>query len=413
MMGVVRKSVLPVSAILVSLSLIVSPVVIAAAPKSGEVPSQVIVKFKAGSEAAGVSALGANGGKVKGSISKLGALVADVPHGNAAKVAAALSNNPNVEYAEVDEWGEATSTDTYFGNQYGLENTGQAIVGQAGVVDADIDAPQAWTVTQGAGVKVAVLDTGIDQNHPDLSSKIVAQKNFSTASTVDDIYGHGTHVSGIIAASTDNAVGVAGVCPGCQLMNGKVLRDDGAGAVSWAVNGIIWAADNGAKVINMSIGFNVSSKTMENAVNYAWSKGVVLVASAGNDGNQAKEYPSAYTNVIAVAATDNKDKKASFSTYGAKWVDITAPGVNVFSTFPNHPFTIQSLYGRSLNYDFGSGTSMSSPMVAGTAALVWSTSYGTSNTSVRNRVQSTADAIPGTGNYWANGRVNAARAVGL
>lgn len=403
-----------ISIVLVLAALLLNPAVLAATPKNGEPASQVLVKFKANSDrSAGLSALAASGGKVTGSIAKLDVFVVSVARGGGEKVAAALAHNPNFEYVEVDEWGHATSTDTYFGNQYGLENTGQTIVGQVGLADADIDTPEAWTVTQGNGVKVAVLDSGIDQDHPDLSSKIVAQKNFSTASTVDDIYGHGTHVSGIIAANTDNATGVAGVCPGCTLMNGKVLRDDGAGAASWAANGIIWATDNGAKVINMSIGFRSSSKTMQSAVNYAWSKGVVLVASAGNGGNQAKEYPGAYANVIAVAATDNQDKKASFSTYGAKWVDITAPGFNVFSTFPNHPFVIQSLYGRSLNYDFGSGTSMSSPMVAGVAALVWSTPYGTTNTSVRSRVQSTADAIPGTGTYWANGRVNAARAVGL
>ena len=412
-MKIINKCLVLFSILALVGGLVFVPAAALAAPKQMHAEGQVLVKFKDGTDPLALDkAIAESGGKSRKKIPVLGVYVTEVAAGKEAKAVEKLSKNPLVEYAELDVWGQASSLDTHYGNQYGLENTGQTIVGQAGTADADIDAPEAWTKTQGNGVKVAVLDTGVDQDHEDLSSKVVLQKNFSTAGSVDDIYGHGTHVSGIIAAMTDNSTGVAGVCPGCQLMNGKVLRDDGYGAASWAANGIIWAADNDAKVINMSIGFRSSSRTMENAVKYAWNKGVVLVASAGNGGSQAKEYPGAFNNVIAVAATDNRDTKASFSTYGAKWVDITAPGVNVFSTFPNHPFTIQSLYGRSQNYDFGSGTSMSSPMVAGVAALVWSTSYGTSNSAVRSRVQSTADAIPGTGTYWANGRVNAARAVG-
>lgn len=190
-------------------------------------------------------------------------------------------------------------------------------------------------------------------------------------------------------------------------MNGKVLRDDGAGYYSWIANGIIWSADNGAKVINMSLGGSSRSRTLESAVNYAWNKGVVLTGAAGNSGNQSKTYPGAYKNVIAVAATNNKDQKASFSSYGAKWVDVAAPGVNIFSTFPNHPYTIN----KSLNYDFGSGTSMATPMTSAAAALIWATDYGTSASSVRSRLESTADKIPGTGTYWSAGRVNAAAAV--
>ena len=121
----------------------------------------------------------------------------------------------------------------------------------------------------------------------------------------------------------------------------------------------------------MSLGVR-ASRTLETAVNNAWSQGVVLVAAAGNGGNQTKIYPGAYPNVIAVAATDNKDAKASFSTYGASWVDIAAPGVNVYSTFPNHKFVLGTQNNRSLGYDVGNGTSMSSPIVAATAALVWS-----------------------------------------
>ena len=182
------------------------------------------------------------------------------------------------------------------------------------------------------------------------------------------------------------------------------------GSSSGLASGIDWAVSNGAKVINMSLGVR-ASRTLETAVNNAWSKGVVLVAAAGNGGNQAKIYPGAYPNVIAVAATDNTDAKASFSTYGASWVDIAAPGVNVYSTFPNHAFALGTQNNRSFGYDVGNGTSMSSAIVAATAALAFSSHPGATNASVRAAVESTADKIAGTGTNWANGRVNAYSAV--
>jgi thermitase len=164
-------------------------------------------------------------------------------------------------------------------------------------------------------------------------------------------------------------------------------------------------------VINLSLGGTSPSKTLESAVNYAWSKGVVVVAAAGNCGCRQKLYPAAYKNAIAVAATNNLDQKASFSSYDARWVDVAAPGENIFSTFPNHTFVIQTKYGRSQNYDFASGTSMATPMTSAAAALVWSTTYGTSALAVRSRLEQTADDISGTGSYWSAGRINAAAAV--
>lgn len=377
---------------------------------NSHVPGQVLIKFKDGvSQAEKDNLLRNNRAQVVNKIDALGVLVLQVPQTAEEKVVAALSRNPHVDYAELDYLAEAffVPNDTYFaGNQWGLENTGQTIKGVAGIVDADIDGPTAWDTTAG-GVKVAILDTSIDQNHEDLSTKVVLQKNFTDSPTIDDLYGHGTHVGGIVAAVTDNNKGVAGGCPNCQLMNGKVLNDSGSGAYSWVASGIIWAADNGAKVINMSLGGSVKSFTLGNAVNYAWNKGVVVVAAAGNSANSSKTYPAAYTNAIAVAATNNKDQKASFSSYGAKWVDVAAPGVDIFSTFPNHPYKIN----KSLGYDFASGTSMATPMTSAVAALIWSTPYGTSASQVRTRLESTADKIAGTGTYWSKGRVNAANAV--
>ena len=391
-------------------------VLVRAQPLNGNQPrSQILVKFREGIPSNVVNALLLkNRATVADRIGALDVLVLTVPQFQEAKITQALSKSLIVEYAEPNFLAEAlfTPNDPYFAlNQWGMENTGQTIAGQQGTVDADIDASSAWDVTLGGGVKVAVLDTGVDQDHEDLADKIYLQKNFTTSPSPDDFYGHGTHVAGIIAAVGDNGKGVSGGCPSCIILNGKVLRDDGAGYYSWIANGITWAADNQAKVINLSLGGSASSRTLQKAVNYAWNKGAVVVAAAGNSGNQSKTYPAAYANAIAVAATNNKDQRAAFSSYGAKWVDVAAPGENIFSTFPNHTFTIGTKYGRSQNYDFGSGTSMSTPMTSAAAALIWTTGYGTSASSVRSRLESTADRIPGTGTYWSAGRVNAASAV--
>ena len=322
---------------------------------NSHVSGRVLLKFKDGvSEIEKNNLLRNNRAQVVSNLEALRVLVLQVPNAAEEKIVIALSKNPHVEYAELDYLAEAffVPNDTYFAaNQWGLENTGQVIKGVIGTIDADIDGPTSWDTTQG-GVKVAILDTGIDQNHEDLSAKVVLQQNFTDSPTIDDLYGHGTHVGGIVAALTNNSTGVAGGCPSCQLMNGKVLNDRGSGAYSGIANGITWATDNGAKVVNLSLGGPSRSTTLENAVNYAWNRNTVVVAAAGNSANPSKTYPAAYVNAIAVAATNNKDKKASFSSYGAKWVDVAAPGENIFSTFPNHPYVIN----KSLGYDFGSAT---------------------------------------------------------
>lgn len=374
---------------------------------------QIIVKFKNGiSDQAASKALSDSGARGRGRVSSLKADITEVPKGREEAMVAQLSKNPAVEYAEVDSLFFGESLDTYYTNQYGLENKGQTIKGNPGVFDADIDAPEAWVKSKGTGVKVAVLDTGIDQDHEDLKGKIVLQKNFTVSKTVDDIYGHGTHVAGIIAAQKDNSLGVAGVCPGCVLLNGKVLGDNNYGYLSDVASGIMWAADNGAKVINMSLGSTIPSQTLSDAIDYAWSKGSVIVAAAGNNGSKDPFYPAAYTKVIAVAATDNRDVKASFSNYGSTWVDVAAPGLNIYSTVPNHLYFLGLVNkGFNYNYEYLSGTSMASPAVAGTAALVWKTKFGTSNKNVRYRIENRTDRIAGTGTNWAYGRVNANLAV--
>jgi len=386
------------------------------AQNNNHVSGQILVKFQKDTSQQEIDRqINKASAKVVDRIDFIDVLVLKVPQNAEDQILNAFSKNPHVEYAEFDYTATAFSNpdDTYFNNQWGLENIGQTINGVAGKVDADINAPTAW-VTAPNGVRVAILDTGINENHLDLTGKVADRKDFtgSTTSGTNDIYGHGTHVAGIVAANTNNGKGVAGVCPQCTLLNGKVLNDSGSGAYSWIAYGIGWAVQNNAKVINMSLGGSVKSSTLENAVNTAWNSGVVVVAAAGNSNNPSKTYPAAYTNVIAVAATDNKDNKASFSSYGAKWVDVAAPGVYIYSTWKNSSSASKPDPDCDSTgcYKFASGTSMSTPMVAGVAGLVWSTGY-TSPSAVRTKIESTADKITGTGTYWSAGRINAANAV--
>ena len=391
-----------------------------AAGQPTHVTGQILVKFRDNAAAAGVlHQHGLSGGPGVGST---GARLIKVPAGKELQLIAALSRNRAVEYAEADQLATIATDNSnvdYVPRQYALQNTGQGFWNTrettfvaAGKPDADVDAVEAWGggETIGAGITVAVLDTGVASDNPDIAVKVDARKNFSTAATGEDKYGHGTHVAGIIAATKD-AVGVTGVCPGCRILDGKVLNDSGSGSTSSIANGIAWAVSLKAQVINMSLGQRVSSRTLEAAVNDAWRAGAVIVAAAGNGGTQSKIYPGAYPNVIAVAATDNKDAKASFSTYG-KWVDVAAPGVSVYSTFPNGDFQLATQNGRAHGYDIASGTSMASPVVAGVAGLVRGKYASADNVSVRGIIESTADPIAGTGTYWLHGRVNAYKAVG-
>ena len=413
---------LPALVAAISLTLL-SPHASLAAPPSASDPTsgvthvkgQIIVKFTDDRVAAGV--LRQHSLSDGRSIGSTGARLIKVPAGKELQLVEALNRNKAVEYAETDAILTAVTDDAYFVRQYALQNDGQSFTNtkgditiSAGTADADVDAVEAWGVTTGGGVKVAILDSGVASDNPDIAPKVVARKNFSSSSTSEDNYGHGTHVAGIVAA-TANTEGVAGVCPDCQVLDAKVLNDSGSSSTSSVSDGVNWATTEGAKVINMSLGGTKKTRTLEIAINNAWKNGVVIVAAAGNNNSTTKFYPAAYPNVIAVAATDNKDVKASFSNHGASWVDVTAPGVSVYSTFPNHPFYLGTKNSRSQGYDIGSGTSMSSPIVAAVAALAWDAHAGATNTTVRAKVESTADKIPGTGTYWYHGRVNANTAV--
>jgi thermitase len=330
-----------------------------------------------------------NGGQVKEVIPGIGVQVVTVPAGKALEKAKAYTVNPKVAYAEPNYLAQADviPDDPYFSQQWGLTK---------------IMSTEAWGITTGsAEVKIAVLDTGVAMTHPDLATKIVADVNFTTSASANDLYGHGTHVAGIAAASTNNNIGTAGLSYNSTIMNVKVLGDDGYGSYSWIAQGIIWAADNGAKVINMSLGGTSSSSTLESSINYAWSKGVVVVASAGNSGSSSLSYPAYYSKVIAVAATDSADKITSWSSYG-DWVDVAAPGSSIYSTLINGA------------YGYKSGTSMASPFVSGLAALVFTRVTDTNgnkllNDEVRAQIETTCDNIGATS--INGGRINAYQAV--
>ncbi|MDQ0199839.1 S8 family serine peptidase [Neobacillus ginsengisoli] len=257
-----------------------------------------------------------------------------------------------------------------------------------------------------SSVVIAVLDSGIDINHPALSKKIVLNKNFSDSPTVDDLNGHGTHVAGIInAIATNGNWGAVGTFNTVELMNVKVLGDNGQGSFYDTAKGIIYATNNGAKVINMSLSTTKANETIHRAVQYASKKRVVLVASAGNYNTTRKHYPSAFREVISVAATDQNDQRAGFSNYGKSWVDVTAPGVSIWSTLPMH-----SNSTRRRNYGALSGTSQSSAFVSGLAGLILAITPNT-KVNIRYIIESNTDPISGLGTLFRYGRINAFKAA--
>jgi subtilisin family serine protease len=220
-----------------------------------------------------------------------------------------------------------------------------------------ITVQKAWAKTKGQGIKVAVLDTGCQLDHPDLSGQIIDSADF-TGDGVDDKNSHGTHVSGIIAAREDGQ-GIVGVAPKCKLLIGKVLNNSGAGASTWIARGVRWAYQKGAHIISMSLGSSSYSREIHDAIKEAVANNVIVVAAAGNSGPGTINYPGAHPEVVCVGAVDAAGRIANFSSQN-KEVDVAAPGVNILSTIPRNRWAKMS------------GTSMATPLVAGVAALVQS-----------------------------------------
>ncbi|PQD96209.1 hypothetical protein CYL18_06315 [Pradoshia eiseniae] len=263
-----------------------------------------------------------------------------------------------------------------------------------------IHSERAWESGLGSGqIVVAVIDDGIDAQHPDLKGNIVKPFNVLTSNSKVPVGEHGTHVGGIIAASANNGVGVSGVAPGAKIMPVNVFRGQLA-YTSEIIRGIEYAVKNGADIINMSMGMEMYSKALNEAIQKAYNKGVLIVAAAGNDGIYTVNYPAGYNNVISVGATTQYDVMAKYSNYG-RTVDILAPGTDILSTLPK---------GKYGTY---SGTSMATPIVAGVAALIWSKEPKLTAEQVTHRILNKGKRLknPRTGKYYDYPRVDAANVL--
>jgi thermitase len=265
-----------------------------------------------------------------------------------------------------------------------------------------IDAYSSWNISLGSrNILVAVVDTGVDYSHPDLAANYVSLGYDWVNNDLDpmDDEGHGTHCAGIIAAALNNSIGIAGVAQ-VQIMAEKGLSRYGTGWSDDLASAICHAVDQGAKIVSCSWGSYEDSELIHDAVRYAYGKGALIVASAGNDALDLKNYPAAYEEVIAVTATDRSDERASFANYG-DWVELSAPGSYIFSTMPDSA------------YAYNSGTSMSAPFAAGVAALVWSRFPNMTRDQVRQQLLRTSDDLGDSGFdiYFGCGRVNARKAV--
>ena len=354
--------------------------------------TQILVKPKASmSEQALNAILTFRGASQKGSVPAIGVRVIEVPAVAAEHLLQALQRNADVEYAEPDYTAEAfgTANDPYFvqGSQWHL---------------AKIQAPAAWDVTTGdSTIVVAVVDSGVTASHPDLAGKLLAGYDFvANDSDPTDENGHGTAVAGVVAPASNNLVGIAGVAWANPILPVRVLDAAGSGSYSAICNGITYAADRGARIINMSLGGTASSAALQDAINYAWGKRCVLIAAAGNSGTDIASYPAACNNVIAVSATDSADVRPTWSNFG-NYVDVAAPGVDILSA-----------YGAD-QYAAWNGTSFSSPVTSGVAALMASANPSLTNVQLVDLLLKNSDDIGAVGydTYYGNGRVNASRAV--
>lgn len=341
-----------------------------------------------------------------------------------------FQNDPNVEYAEPNYYYhlDIIPNDTNFGLLWGMHNTGQNVEGTVGTADADIDAPEAWDITTGAGsVVVAVIDSGVDESHPDLSGNFWTNPGEIPDNGVDDEgngyvddirgwdfvnkdnnpaddNGHGTHVTGTIAAVGNNGIGVAGVAWNVKVMALKSFGADGSGLTSDAILAIAYANLMGADVINISWGGYVFSQALKDVIA---ASSAVVVCAAGNLGLNTDifpHYPSGFSspNILSVAATDSNDNLAWFSNFGITSVDVTAPGVNILST-------LAAVEGGE--YGFKTGTSMAVPHVSGLAALIFGAS-SLSSLEIIAKIKQTVDHLSNlSGRIATGGRINAYNAV--
>jgi subtilisin family serine protease len=371
--------------------------------------SEVIVERKAGLTAAEQAEVRAQAGvRYVGPGPLPNTEVDQAPAGGLTAAVAALGRNSQVEYAEPNGEVQATSApnDPLFWAQWGLSNTGQSVNGTSGTPGDDIGATSAWTRSTGAGVTVAVVDTGVDSNAPDLAGQTVAGQSFlggiQGASTPDP-NGHGTLVSGIIAAIRNNGAGVSGVAPGAKVLPLQAMGANGQGNVADVAAAFNYAGQSGVRIVNASLG-GAESQTLELAI--ADHPNTLYVVAAGNSGtnNDSTPYypcdlPEA--NLICVGASDQNDQRAGFSNYGANTVDLFAPGVNIATTLAGG------------GYGAAAGTSMAAPMVSGTLALMLAQNPSLTAPQLKANLLANVQPEPQLhGLSVTGGELNAAAAVG-
>ncbi len=302
-------------------------------------------------------------------------------------------NIPGVEYAEPNFLAKAflTPNDPLFGKQWNLKKV---------LVEDSYD------VSQGGFGPIAIIDTGVDSTHPDLSGLVLEGYNtIDENNNTSDDHGHGTHVAGIASAQTNNASGVASISYASTILPVKVLSSDGTGTYGDVSEGIIYAADKGARIVNLSLGGSSDSKTLKRAVDYALNRGSTLVAAAGNNGNDTPVYPAAYSGVLAVSASDQSDNLASFSSFGSN-IFAASPGVSITSSVPGG------------SYKEFSGTSMSAPHLAGLLALALSAKPSLSNSELIEQVKMNAEKVGqyaydenGWNPYFGYGRISSGKTL--
>jgi subtilisin family serine protease len=362
--------------------------------------ARVLVRFEAGATAAVRNRVLARAGARRlGTIDRLGVTVAGVPAGRERAALRRLGASPLVDYAERDgrvRADEVTADDPYLNSSYWQITEPQL--------------PAAWSMSTGSSrTVVAVLDSGVDTGHEDLGEFVPGHNFVGGGTDTNDDNGHGTAVTGIIAGQGNNGKGIAGVCWGCRIMPVKVLGADNTGAWSDVADGVIWATDHGANVLNLSLGLPSGSRSIADAVRYAEDHNVVVVASAGNEGSSARDYPAGYAGVLSVGAVDETGTRYSTengnvsggdwgSNFGP-WVMVAAPGC-ANSTWPAnaaHP------RGR---YIYFCGTSVAAPFVSGLAGLARSYAPSASATDVVDAIESTARQT--SDHNSAHGIINAA-----
>lgn len=310
--------------------------------------------------------------------------IVDLSPGQEAAMVERLLRHPDVKFAELDRRVPHDAVnDPYFGSQWHLSN---------------IEAPQAWASTQGAGIKIAILDTGVDGTHPDLAGRMLPGYNFYDNNTnTSDVNGHGTAVAGTAAATVNNGAGVASVAGQASIIPVRISAPDGYAYWSTIAQGLTWAADNGADVANISYAVT-GSAAVQSAANYMRSKGGLVVVSAGNSG--ALENVAPTNAMITVAATDSSNQLTSWSSYGG-YVTISAPGAGIYTT------------SRGGGYGARSGTSFSSPVTAGVVGLMKAVNPSLAPADVEDLLYRSALDLgaPGRDIQYGWGRVNAAAAV--